>query len=321
MTMALVKSPDILPEAMRFLVRTVLRHPGQRCDRTDLLALVTPEGLSDVMKRPDRDATSDSGIENTSASGNKIAKDSLAAAQTLGLLAADGAWIAPTDATLIRWTDAAQVSASSFSRALRNQLWSTAVTTGAAPRDDRVADLVDGLAVLFATPEPLRVFEFETGSGRRFNKAQTVWFGPEKADWPVVNQTQFRPFVRWVGYLGYAQHVDTYSVIADASAAITDDLRALPTNRYRLTEFIEHCATVLPVLDGGACSRWKPDDRREVSPGLAVTLTQLEASGHLTIEPPESDRESMTIALAPTAPVRRVSHVKWHPRPTTKDHW
>lgn len=318
--MALVTSPDILPEAMRFLVRTVLRQPNRRCDRADLLALVAPEGLSDVMKRPDRDATSESSAENTAASGNKIAKDSLAAAQTLGLLAADGPWIAPTDTTLTRWADAAQVSAPSFSRVLRHQLWSIAVTTDATPRDDRVADLVDGLAVLFAAPEPLRVFEFEAGNSRRFNKAQTIWFGPDKTNWPVTNLTQFRPFVRWIGYLGYAQHVDTYAVIADASAAITDDLDALPAERYRLTEFIEHCTTVLPVLDEGSRSLWKPDDRREVSPGLAVTLTQLEASGHLTIEPPESDRESMTIALAPTVPARRVSHVKWHPRSTTKDH-
>ncbi len=318
--MALVTSPDILPEAMRFLVRTVLQHPDRRCDRTDLLALVAPEGLADVMKRPDRDATSESSGENTAASGNKIARDSLVAAQTLGLLAADGPWIVPTDATLARWADAVQVSGPSFSRALRRHLWSTAATSDAASNDDRVADLVDGLAVLFASPEPLRVFEFESGSGRRFNNAQSEWFGTDKTGWPVTNLTQFRPFVRWVGYLGYARHADTYAVIADASAAITEDLDALPAARYRLTEFIGHCANVLPVLDEGSHSLWKPGDRREVSPGLAVTLTQLEASGHLTIEPPESDRESMTIALASTVPARRVSHVNWHPRSTTEDH-
>lgn len=317
--MALIGSPDALPEAMRFLVRTVLSHPAARCDRADLLLLVAPEGLPEAMKPLDRDTPVDGVAENTSGSGKLIVARSLAALTTLGFVAAEGADIIATDATRHRWSKSSEVSALSFSRALRAQLWQAATTDDGAPPDGRVDDLVDGLAVLHAWPEPMRPFEFETGAGRRFNAAQADLFGPNKANWPVTNDVQFAPFTRWAAYLGYAQHIDTKSIIADASAALRDDLRTLPASRYRLVDFIEHCAEVFPVSDGGTRSRWKPDDPRDVSPGMSMTLMQWEAHGDVSIPPAESDRDSMTIVLGSAIVGRRASHLNWHPRPAAKE--
>ena len=45
--MALLNPPDILPEAMRFLVRTLLAAPDQELDRSDLISLVAPRGQAD----------------------------------------------------------------------------------------------------------------------------------------------------------------------------------------------------------------------------------------------------------------------------------
>lgn len=317
--MALSTSPDSLPEALRYLIRTVLSHPTRRCDRADLLLLVAPEGLPETMKPLDRDKQDDEETENTAAGGRLIATRSLTASITLGLVAADGSDIVATDATRRRWSKASAVSAQSFSHALRAQVWQAAAAGDDASTDDRVDDLVNGLAILFASPEPLRPFEFEAGLGRRFDTAQARWYGPSKNDWPVTNKTQFAPFTRWAAYLGYGQHVDKKSIIADGSAALIDDLKGLPAARYRVDEFIGRCAEALPVCDGGSRSLWKPDDAREISPGLSVTLSQLEAYGHVSIPPAESDRDSMTITLGTGTAGRRASHLDWHPRPMAKE--
>jgi hypothetical protein len=318
-TVALITSPDVLPEAMRYLMRTVLSCPGARCDRAELLLLVAPEGLPEAMRALGRDKPDDRTNENTSASGKHIAERSLVALNTLKLVATDRSDVVATDAALRLWPQKSKVTAPSFSRALRAQVWQAAIAGEAAPSDERVDDLVNGLAVLHAWPDPLRPFEFDDGPGRLFNAAQTHWYGGVKADWPVTNDVQFWPFGRWASYLGYAQHVGTSAIVADASAALRDDLRMLPTARYRLEDFVERCAEVLPISDSGKRSLWKPDDPRDISPGLSMTLSQLEACGHVSIPQAESDRDSMLIALGSGTVGRRASHLDWHPRTVTEE--
>ncbi len=75
--MPLLNPPDILPEAMRFLLRAVLAHQGGRCTKAALLALVAPEGLAEAMRPLDSDKEDDSDGENTAASGRLIADRSL----------------------------------------------------------------------------------------------------------------------------------------------------------------------------------------------------------------------------------------------------
>lgn len=318
--MALITSPDVLPEAMRFLLRAVLSHTGARCNRAELLLLVAPEGLPETMKPLEKDKADGGGKENNSASGKLIVTRSLTALMTLKFVEADGSDIAATDVSRRQWSNASEVSALSFSRALRTQVWQAATAAADTPSDERVDDLVNGLAVLHAWPEPLRPFEFETGSGRRFNIAQTHWYGPNKTDWPVTNDVQFAPFCRWAAYLGYAQYVDTKTIIADASPALLDDLRPLPPGRYSVTDFIDRCADAMPVSDHGLRTHWKPEDLRDISPGLSLTLSQLEASGHIAIPVAASDRDSMVITLSSGAPGRRISHLDWHPQNVAKEH-
>jgi hypothetical protein len=317
--MALLTSPDALPEAMRYLMRALLSCPDARCDRAELLLLVAPHGLKEAMTTLTRNKPDDATKENTAASGKLIATNSLTALSTVKLVVTDRSTVTATDTARRLWSNASQVTATSFSRVLRAQMWQAATTSDDVPSDDRVDDLVNALAVLYAWPDPLRPFEFENGPGRLFNAAQKHWYGPVKTDWPVTNDVQFRPFGRWASYLGYALHIGTSAIVADASTAFVDDLRALPPDRYLIHDFIDRCAEVLPIGDRGTLSLWKPDDPRDISPGLSMTLSQLEASGNVVIPAAESDRDSMLISLGTGGTRRRASHIEWRPRPLTKE--
>src|SRR6266568_871012 len=311
--MPLLNPPDILPEAMRFLLRAVLAHQGGRCTKAALLALVAPEGLAEAMRPLDSDKEDDSDGENTAASGRLIADRSLSALISLGLVAVDGSDVTLTEVALRHWRTTAEVTAPSFGRLLRSQIWHVAAVDGAGEADSRAGDLVNALAVLFAAREPLRPFEFETGAGRRFAAAQAQWFGSQKRNWPVTNDVQFRPFCRWAPYLGVAQPINSRSLVADASRALLEDLTGLPAERLRAADFVTRCGEILPISDGGPRSLWKPDDGQELSPGLSMSLCQLQAAGHLTLPPPESDTDAVVITLGVPGDSRRVSHIDWHP--------
>src|SRR5688572_10251738 len=101
--MALITSPDVLPEAMRYLMRAVLSSPDTRCDRAELLLLIAPHGLPEAMAALVRDKPDDTTKDNTSASGKHIADRSLTALSTLKLVAADRSNIVATDAALRLW--------------------------------------------------------------------------------------------------------------------------------------------------------------------------------------------------------------------------
>jgi hypothetical protein len=317
--MPLLNPPDVLPEAMRFLLRAVLAHRGARATKPDLLALVAPDGLAEVMRPLDSDKDEDPEVDNTAASGKLIADRSLSALISLGLVVLDGADVAVTEVALSHWRTAQEVTAAAFSRLLRSQIWRIAATDATGGVNSRVGDLVNAVAVLFAAREPLRPFEFETGAGRRFADAQTQWFGPHKRDWPVTNSTQFLPLCRWAPYLRLAQPITVRSLVADASRALLEDLADLPPQRLRAAEFVARCGEVLPISDGGPHSLWKADDGQELSPGLSMSLRQLEAAGHLTFPPAESDTDSLVVTLGLPGEATRISHVTWHPRTPAKE--
>src|ERR1700741_5511344 len=97
--MALLTPPDILPEAMRFLLRAVLAHRGGRCEKRVLIALVAPEGLTEAMKALGSDKDDDTDAENTAASGRLIADRSLTALVSLGLVTMDGPEVGGAEST------------------------------------------------------------------------------------------------------------------------------------------------------------------------------------------------------------------------------
>lgn len=317
--MPLLNPPDILPEAMRFLLRTVLANRADRCPKAELLALVAPAGLTEAMRPLDSDKDDDPASENTATSGRLIAESSLTALASIGFVSIDGGDVMATEVALSHWRNASAISAASFSRVLRSRIWRLAATEATSDTNSRVGTLVNGLAVLFAVREPLSPLEFEAGAGRQFTDSQAQWFGTDKRDWPVTNIEQFRSFYRWAPYLGLAQPLTARSLIADASRALLEDLVDLPTQRLRAAEFVAHCAAVLPISDGGPHSLWKADDGQELSPGLSMSLRQLEAAGHLNLPPAESDTDSFVVGLGRAGEATRISHITWHVRTPAKE--
>ncbi|MEH0972210.1 protein DpdG [Micromonospora sp. CPCC 205546] len=315
----MLNPPDVLPEAMRYLLRAALAHRGGRCAKDELIQLVAPSGLPEVMKPLDTDRETDRDIDGTAASGRLIAEKSLSALAALGIVELERAEVKVAEAALRHWRTPQEVTAFSFSRLLRSHVWSTASMTNEGSVDARVWDLVNAVSVMFAAPEPLRPFDFETGMGRRFDEAQKRWFGQRKSDWPVTNVEQYRSFCRWAPYLGFATPITGRSLVVDASSALLQDLADLPHGRMRASEFVARCAEQLPVSDGGLHTLWKPDDAQELSPGMSMSLRQLEAGGHLTLPPAESDTDTLVVTLGVPGEATRVSHLDWHPQIPAKE--
>ena len=88
--MALLNPPDILPEAMRYLVRALLALRQPQIDRDELIALVAPPGLTEAMDSLAADAadTSEAEPDDLRTGGSIIAESSLDALRSLGLVCA-----------------------------------------------------------------------------------------------------------------------------------------------------------------------------------------------------------------------------------------
>ena len=90
--MALLNPPDILPEAMRFLVRALLAVQDQELDRSELVSLVAPRGLTEAMDSIAAADDDPSGVDpdDLKAGGTIIAEASLRGLTTLGLVKQSG---------------------------------------------------------------------------------------------------------------------------------------------------------------------------------------------------------------------------------------
>ena len=88
--MALLNPPDILPEAMRYLVRALLALRETR-DRDELIGLVAPRGLTEAMDPGCRQADmTDAEPDDLRTGGTIIAEASLDALRSLGIMEQDG---------------------------------------------------------------------------------------------------------------------------------------------------------------------------------------------------------------------------------------
>jgi hypothetical protein len=308
----LLNPPDIMPEAMRFLLRAILAHKGATCDEEDLVALVAPAGLAEVLRPLDgRDIDTDR--EETATGGQTIAKQSLIALTMLGFVdvSAGAGTVSATDQTLRQWPTADLLTAPAFSRALRPQIWRRSNPQAGATHGEQ-DNFAQGVALLWAIPDPLEPVEFESGT-RTFVSYQRAHFGPDRKYWPLTNSVRWPPLRRWATYLGLAQPVPPKWVVPDGSRALLEDLSGLPAQQYTIADFLAHCATVLPICDGGALSLATGTSSPDLSPGLSLSLRQLKEAGHLTL-PSESDTDFRVVALGQEREMQsRASHVQWHP--------
>lgn len=320
--MALLTPPDILPEAMRYLVRAILALRRPHADRDELIGLVAPRGLTEAMDSLTAAADlTDAEPDDLRTGGAVIARASLDALRTLGIVQQDGNQVTLTAVVADQWSKPADVTAPAMCRHLLDAVLRVADPDAPYGAASGSTDLAQATVLLHSADHPLLPFDrFETAaSGRSFDKVQLETCGANRASWPVPNKEQWLSFRRWTAYLGLARPVGTNALIPDASEALIRKLSALQPGDYDIGDFVGRCASVIPVLEGGALFREpKPSADGEdgvLSGGLSVSLLQLEADGFINMHKPKSDteRNARILRLRPDRSADRiVGTVTWH---------
>ncbi len=314
--MALTTSPDVLPEAMRFLVRAILALSND-VDRDELITLVAPAGLVEAIESLGSDgetlADDDSDLKT---GGSLIAKQSLAALGVVGIVTTTRGRVS-LSAVPEEWRKPADVDSLTFSKHLRNRIFASADPSVSVGESGDVMDLVHGIGFLHKAHTPLRPFStFEpdkAGQTRAFEEDQRSLFGDDRTGWPIPNKQQWLPFRRLATYIGLASFSPS-GLIADASTALIHGLSELPSAQYDIEQFVAECAQAVPILDGGPLefpSMKTESSHSLLSPGLAVSIQQLEADG-LVVLSKLSDIGTRTLRVGTDNNTDRlVSHVKW----------
>jgi hypothetical protein len=291
---------------------------GSGIERSELVSLVGPSGLVEAMDEMGRDAEAESGDDaDLRTGGATIAKESLDGLRTLGIVQFVGDRVSLA-ATQTHWRRPADVTACDFARVALERIVAVAKPDAEFGDKTGVTDLVHSLVVLHTAVEPLRPFTaFESttkDTTRDFMNELRDRFGDVRSNWPFPNREQWQSLRRWGPYLGLASTVGDSGLVADASAALLRHLSLAP-GEYEVAQFVSACASAVPILDGGSL-HFGHDSQRSgshavLSPGMSVSLMQLEARGTLTFAS-RSDISARTIrTTADVSGDRTISHVVW----------
>jgi len=314
--MPLLNPPDIVPEAMRYLLRALLAVPGQALSEAELKDLVAPPGLAEAMAAVSAEDDEDSPDDEREAkgTGQTITEASLAALRTLDMVTGRAErWTPGPDAS--RWARAKDITAREFASALLASLRKHHAPPGSS-KSGGADDLVHGLSMLYSAADPFTPFDcFDSRRGsRRFVDWQKDRLGDDSKRWPLANAERWHPFRRWAVYLGTGRIVGT-ALIPDASIAMERSLR-LQEQEYSIEEFVQQSLAVLPFLDSRG-SMFGHDaeveaDHAVLSPGLSLTLTILEAKGTVAFSR-RSDVGGRTLRVRSDRSFdQRVTHVLWN---------
>ena len=312
--MPLLNPPDILPEAMRFILRALVASPAREAEEAQIVELVAPDGLPEAMASIGAVAGSGDDSDDLKTGGKVIARESLRALRNLEFVEINGSRVAVADRSS-QWRKPTAITALAFSTAMRRAVFEGVLTSSDAPG----SDLVAACALLAAAPDPLRPFTGfdQPGATRRFNELKSQH---RNSAWSVANLNleRWRSFRRMSPYLGLARLVRSSKgtgLIADSSSALAEELD-LPPGRYEAGDFVAHCAAVVPFLDGGPFDQSRmvvpQDGGDELSPGLSLSLRQLESAGLVRIPPRESDTRTKTLTLGRDPSAKQpISHLEW----------
>lgn len=280
--MALLNPPNILPEAMRFLVRATVATKG-RASRSELVELVAPFGLAETMSGLHLgDDADDQSPSNTRDGGRKIANDSLSALLALGILRDENDQVGIGEHGDPSWRKAELVSPSAFLEHLeRAVLTSTGQQVG--------SDLLGATAVMFATDEPLRPFDGfdESAAHSKFVEHQQQVLGSEnRDDWFVVNKERWLSLRRLGPALGWMAPLHARSrvgLVPNAAPAMRRWIAGLEHDQRGATEFLQSAAEQLPFFDGGTVSHRPLEVTGTLSGGLSLTMRSLLHSGDIEL--------------------------------------
>jgi hypothetical protein len=298
--MPFLTSPDVLPEAMRFIVRVLLRSEDP-IPQSDLLRLIAPAGLVEAVNGtgPDSD-------DKFSPTGQIIADKTLAEMRGAGIVdQATTGTRAVTASSIV--TDAFPswdaVHADVFADFLR-----TAVVAAASDVLDEDAgggaeDLAHAIALLFLMPGPLTpIAAFEEGKGKSLAEFQTRHLGDDIAKWVVRGPVRYPQLVRWASYLGYARLDNKGRLLIDPSVALHGPVSAIVQDEMDLPTFIDRLGIAVPPTDRGRIGsavreKLSADQTRNgLSPGVALGLVTLHHQGVIKLTD-QDDAESLSFPV------------------------
>ena len=271
---------------MRFILRAVLSNEDP-LSYEEARRLVAPSTLGsekvDSAEHPDLSGNR---------SGQLIFERSLDGLKGLGLVSQERGGdrrIAADSRTRERFPKWQQLSAQAFSEFFLDEALFAPVDSSGPEQTNGGDDLAEVLAFSMVVSSPVRGFtSFSGDTGRRFQDVQRDLLGADRQRWLVLNDERYRPMVRWLTYLGVARSFDG-SVMMDPSGCLRRHVAAIVTEEIALEVFLNRLGERLPFTDRGTVGLRLRDElsiddvEREISPGLALGLMILDASGAIRL--------------------------------------
>ena len=317
--MPVLTSPDVLPEAMRYITKVLLAQGGT-APKSELHRLISPSGLQGAFKGSER-------FEPGNAAGQLIVTQTLTAMASIGLVAygrgedADVTLVEEFADRLPKWD---RLDGAAFASFFANEAIDdrNLETEGEDKRDadgsergDGAADLVHALAMLMWMPDPLDPLGFEAGADRKsLQDFQMKTLGPDSDDWLLRNRERFPNFVRWATYLGFARLDQKGDLVTDASRGMAPFITEAVGNGGPIVECIDRLGTLLPFTDGGSVGvavrelvqpKYPPAD---LSPGVSMAWMLCQGQGLITLSL-KDDASSLGFRIGSEQTVR-YSHVE-----------
>lgn len=277
--MPLLNPPDVLPEAMRFILRALLASGGQLSEE-EARRLVTPTSLN----------RGNSALDDGQEAGGpaKIFKASLDALRGLELVTqnlAGDRTIKIEQRVSDRFKDWPELTAKDFSDFLSNEIFSP--LQNAPKKGDN--DLYDAVSFVMFVSDPLTAFStFDGPNGRQFQAVQFDALGENLDNWVVRNTERYQSLRRWLTYIGVARILKN-GMIIDPSARIEQQVLSIAEKEIPIGHLLDRLGEVLPFTDrgtGGTLIKSQMVTKFEanvVSPGLSVGLEVLEAQGKVRL--------------------------------------
>jgi hypothetical protein len=316
--MPLLNPPDVLPEAMRFIVRALLASDGSLVE-DELLRLVAPLGLVEAMSGEAAASPGQGQSVSFKGGGRIIATATLTAMRGANLLAPQSrgdhrVTLAQNVQDYFDSWDA--VTALAFATFLREELLATAQEVfDEEDQNGGVEDLAFAIALLLAVPDPLSpITAFEGGDGKTLSQFQTAEFSDDIGEWIVRSGVRYAPLVRWVTYLGFARNFNSQGLfIVDPSGALEHLAVPVVKSQMSMIEFLDSLAAIMPYSDRGrigaslrrSLTTNLADD--QVSPGLALGLQTLHLKKRIQLVL-LSDADSMEFPIGVDRSIR-YSHI------------
>jgi hypothetical protein len=321
--MPFLNPPDVLPEAMRMIIRVLLAR-NDPTPEDELFRLVAPLGLVEATGVDGEDEESPEVTQHFRVGGRTIARASLAAMRGAGLIVQESVgdrMVSAAEIVRSSYSSWKVVSATDFAYFIHDSVLASARDElDDADASGGAEDLAFAVALLFSMPNPLEpIASFEHGSSKTLFDYQTDTLGTSIDTWIVRNRERYVPLQRWATYLGLTRILNlagrgSGSLIVDSSKALRHLAVPLLNDRLTIGTFLERLAPAMPYSDKGrigakvraSLAGDSPND--DLSPGLALSLQVLHNQKVIELEP-LSDAESLAFPISSERTLR-YSHIR-----------